>query len=226
MNVPLEDSSKRYREALDFILQAWTCDGRMSFNGAFYKAENYTPFPGVVQKPTPPVYVSTVSPETFPYAGGKNLNIGLVLFAPGIEAIPANVAAYKQALRAGGFDPAKREVMGITQMYCAENERAAVDDGVRYAENYHRFFIDLVVAVRGPGDPFAEIMSKVSVRAQNENNQTLLGSPEALIEKIARMRDEWHVDYLQFEVAQGGLPPDKVRQVLRLFAEKVMPHFK
>jgi alkanesulfonate monooxygenase SsuD/methylene tetrahydromethanopterin reductase-like flavin-dependent oxidoreductase (luciferase family) len=226
MGVSLGESSARQREAVDFIIKAWTADGPISFQGEFFKIDNYRHFPGVVQKPHPPIYMSTVSPETYVLAGSKNLDIGIVLFAPGIEAVPANISNYRQALRANGFDPSAREVMGITQMYCAGSQKEALEEGRKYAENYHRFVSGTISAVAGPNEPFAKILSRVDSLEQNARNQALFGCPESLIEKIGRMRDEWHIDYLQLEVAQGGLGADQVKEVLRLFAEKVIPHFK
>ncbi len=226
MNVALEESSARQREALDFIMQAWTSREPMSFKGKYFNVENYTHFPGVVQKPYPPIYMSTVSPDSYPLAGSKNLDIGVVIFAPGIEGVPENVAKYEKALRDGGFDRTKREIMGITQMYCAATEREALAEGRKYAENYYRFVSRTIKTVKGPGDPIGELMGALSALDLNANNQALFGSPESLIEKIGRMRDDWHIDYLQLEVAQGGFDPEHVNKVLRLFAEKVIPHFK
>jgi alkanesulfonate monooxygenase SsuD/methylene tetrahydromethanopterin reductase-like flavin-dependent oxidoreductase (luciferase family) len=226
LNVALSESVGRYREALDFIVKAWTAEGPIAFAGEFFKVDRYQPFPGVVQKPMPRIYSSAVSPESYAYAGSKNLDIGVALFIPGFETMPGLIASYEQALAEGGFSRSDREIMGITQMYCAEDEAEALAEGRRYAENYYRFFAKLMSDHSDGPNPAAEHMKAVDALELNARNQTLFGSPASLIEKIEWLRDELSIDYLQLEVAQGGLHPDKVAELLRIFGDKVIPHFR
>lgn len=226
LNVNAAESAARYRESLEFINKAWTSNGPMSFHGDFYKVDGYTPFPNVVQIPTPPIYSSAVSPDSYTFAGSRNLHLGVALFVPGIEALPGNLANYKSALEQNGFSRTNREVMGITQMYCARNESDALSAGSTCARNYFNFFSDIIVKALGGPNPISDSMRAVDPLALNAQNQTLFGSPKTLIEKIGRMRDEWGIDYLQLEVAQGRCNPSDVVKVLRLFGEEVIPHFK
>jgi alkanesulfonate monooxygenase SsuD/methylene tetrahydromethanopterin reductase-like flavin-dependent oxidoreductase (luciferase family) len=226
LNVDLAESNARYRESVDFIRKAWSTEGPMSFKGEFYAVDGYTPFPGVVQKPHPPIYASAVSPESFVYAGQNNLDVGISIFSSDPTTLPGSVATYEKALAENGFDRAAREVMGITQMYCARDEQEALSEGRTYAENYFKFFSRILAEGSGGQSPVADRMSKVDALELNAANMTLFGSPASLVDKIARMRDELHLDYLQLEVAQGGCSPDKVVSVLRLFGEQVIPHFK
>jgi alkanesulfonate monooxygenase SsuD/methylene tetrahydromethanopterin reductase-like flavin-dependent oxidoreductase (luciferase family) len=226
MGVPLSESPVRYREALDFIRKAWAAKGRMDFAGEFYKVEGYKPFPGVVQTPHPRIYASAVSADSFVYAGEQGIDLGISIFSSDPVTLPGFVRRYEQTLADNGFDRAGREVMGITQMYCHEDEEVAVEEGRTYAENYFKFFSQILRDGAGGETPVAERMSKMDARAMNAANVTLFGTPASLIDKIERMRDELHLDYLQLEVAQGGCAADKVRAALRLFGEQVIPHFK
>jgi alkanesulfonate monooxygenase SsuD/methylene tetrahydromethanopterin reductase-like flavin-dependent oxidoreductase (luciferase family) len=226
LDVNPAESAARYRESIDFIIKAWTSSEAISFNGDFYKVNGYTPFPQVVQQPTPPIYSSAVSPDSYTFAGSKNLHLGVALFVPGIQALPGNLANYERTLRENGFSRKNREVMGITQMYCAKDERRALSAGSACARNYFDFFSAIIVKALGGPNPISETMAAVDPLALNAQNQTLFGSPKALIEKIGRMRDEWGIDYLQLEVAQGRAHPTEVVDVLRLFGEEVIPHFK
>jgi alkanesulfonate monooxygenase SsuD/methylene tetrahydromethanopterin reductase-like flavin-dependent oxidoreductase (luciferase family) len=226
LNVDLAESLPRYREALDFILKAWAANGPMDFEGQFYSVKGYKPFPGVVQKPHPRVFASAVSAESFAFAGEKNLDIGISIFSSDPTTLPGLVRDYEQTLADKGFPRATREVMGITQMYCHRDEETAVEEGRTYAENYFKFFSQILREGAGGETPVTERMSKIDARVMNEANLTLFGTPASLIAKIERMRDELHVDYLQLEVAQGGCHPDKVVAALRLFGEEVIPHFQ
>lgn len=225
LNTKAEESSARYRESIDFITKAWGSNGTLSYRGEFFNVEGYKPFPPVVQKPLPPIYSSAVSPDSYTYAGSKNLHLGVALFVPGIEALPGNLANYKRSLTDNGYTRENREIMGITQMYCAKNEDEALAEGSKCARNYFDFFSKIIVDATGP-TPVSEGMAKVNPLELNAKNQTLFGSPESLVDKVGRMRDDWGIDYLQLEVAQGQCPPAKVVEVLRLFGEQVIPKFK
>src|SRR5262249_12832471 len=139
---------------------------------------------------------------------------------------PADLVNYEQALKDGGFTRAGREVMGITQMYCARNAEAAVEKGCRYARNYYDFFSQLLIAGAGGPTPASQRMAKTDTLALNAKGQALFGTPKMLIDQIRRMQEKWSIDYLQLEVAQGGCRPDEAEEVLRLFGEAVIPHFK
>jgi alkanesulfonate monooxygenase SsuD/methylene tetrahydromethanopterin reductase-like flavin-dependent oxidoreductase (luciferase family) len=45
-----EQSLERYQEGTDLIIKAWTSDGPFSFNGKFWKLDDYSFFPKPVQK--------------------------------------------------------------------------------------------------------------------------------------------------------------------------------
>jgi alkanesulfonate monooxygenase SsuD/methylene tetrahydromethanopterin reductase-like flavin-dependent oxidoreductase (luciferase family) len=226
LNVALAESPSRYREALEFIIRAWTSDGPMSFEGEFFKVDRYTPFPGVIQKPTPPIYASGNTPDSFGYVGSKNLNIGVSIFSGEPSALSQRIEDYETSLAKNGFPRMGREVMGITQMFCAENELEAVSEGRLYAENYYKFFSKILSDGSGGQSPAAQRMSQTNALELNAKNLTLFGSPSSLVDKIHRMHADWHLDYLQLEVAQGGCPPEKVVDVLKIFGRKVIPHFK
>jgi alkanesulfonate monooxygenase SsuD/methylene tetrahydromethanopterin reductase-like flavin-dependent oxidoreductase (luciferase family) len=220
------ESSARYRESVEFIIKAWTTEGKMSFEGQYYPVSNYTPFPPVVQKPLPRIFSSASSPDSFPFAAAHNLDLGLALFVPRLhEALPVGVAEYKRVLAENGFARADRQIMGITQMFCVATEAEAVDEGARYAKNYFQFFGRLIADQAGM-TPQSQAMVNTNPRELNENNQTLFGTPQMLVDKIGRMQERLDLDYLQFEVAQGGLEPSRVNDVLQLFAEEVIPHFR
>lgn len=226
LGIDASESTARYREAVEFITQTWTSEGPVNFEGQFYNVNGYTPFPSVVQKPMPPIYSSAVSPDSYTFAGEKNLHIGVALFVPGItEGLAANIAAYEGKLADSGFTRANREIMGITQMYCGRDEATAVRRGAECAKNYFNFFSQIIENATGP-TPVSEAMKQTDAVGLNDRNQTLFGTPQQLVDKIGRMRDDWGIDYLQLEVAQGACDPSEVEDVMALFGEEVIPHFK
>jgi alkanesulfonate monooxygenase SsuD/methylene tetrahydromethanopterin reductase-like flavin-dependent oxidoreductase (luciferase family) len=226
MKIPAAESHSRYREAAQFITQAWKSSGPMSFHGEHFDVDRYTYFPPPIQTPHPPVYASAGGTrDSFRWAAEMGFNLGTALFLPDVKELAENVALYRKTLSDYGHDPKTREVMAITQMYCASDPAEALRDGKTYAENYYRFFSNLV-GLFAPENPIAQYYSKADVLAMNESNQLLLGDPESLCKKIARSREAIGLDFLLMEVAQGGAPHEKICKVLELFAKEVIPKFR
>jgi alkanesulfonate monooxygenase SsuD/methylene tetrahydromethanopterin reductase-like flavin-dependent oxidoreductase (luciferase family) len=219
LKVPWAESHSRYREAADFIIQAWTANAPISFHGQHFDVDNYQYFPPPVQKPHPPIYASAGGTvDSFRWAASKGLHLGTALFVPDREGIARNIELYRQTLAEHGFDPATREVCAITQMYCAPTKAEAVRDGGDYATNYYRFFAKL--------SGQTEFYTDVRGEELNADDRVLFGDPEDLRRRIANVRDHLGVGMLLMEVAQGQAPPAKVRACLELFGREVMPHLQ
>jgi alkanesulfonate monooxygenase SsuD/methylene tetrahydromethanopterin reductase-like flavin-dependent oxidoreductase (luciferase family) len=223
LKIPIEESHGRYREAIEFIIKAWTADGPIRFDGQHFQVDGYTYFPPPIQKPFPPIYASASGTrDSFAWAGRHGLHLGTALFLPNIQPIIEGVALYRRTLAEHGFDPATREVSGITQMYCAPTKAEAVRDGGAYATNYYRFFHALNKQARVGTVP--EAFAELRGEDLDGENRVLLGDPDDLIPRILGLRDTFGLDLLLMEVAQGQAPPDKVFQALELFGREVLPH--
>jgi alkanesulfonate monooxygenase SsuD/methylene tetrahydromethanopterin reductase-like flavin-dependent oxidoreductase (luciferase family) len=222
LKVPISESHGRYHEAAEFIVEAWTKKGPVSFHGEHIDVDGYTFFPEPVQKPHPPIYASASGTlASFEWAAERGFNLGTALFVPDLELVRNNLAYYRSLLRKHGYDPKTREVCAITQMYCAPTQEEAVRDGAEYATNYYRFFSQLDKQAKTSTVPafFAEARGEVL----NENDRVLLGEPENLKRRIGKLRDYLGIDLLLMEVAQGGAPEDKVFSALELFGKYVLP---
>ena len=222
LKIPVEESHGRYREAAEFIIKAWSADGPIDFHSQHFDVDNYTYFPPPVQKPIPPIYASANSPDSFVWAAKMGLHMGTALFTPHLQGVIDGIAAYKRTLKENGFDPASREVMAITQMYCAPTKAEALRDGGQYATNYYRFFSEVNAQARVGTVP-AEYQT---MRGEDldADNRVLLGDPADLVPRIRDLEEKMGVDFLLMEVAQGGAPPDKVLKALDLFGREVLPH--
>ena len=223
LNIPLEESHTRYREAAEFIIKAWTEKGPISFHGKHFDIDNYTYFPPPVQRPHPPIYASASGTvESYTWAASKGLNLGTALFVPDREGIARNIKLYRQTLAEHGFDPASREVCAITQMYCAPTKAEALRDGGEFATNYYRFFSQLSAQARVDSVP--SFFKEIRGEDLDADDRVLLGDPADLIPRIKNVGETLGVDLLLMEVAQGRAPNDKVFKALELFGREVLPH--
>ena len=162
--------------------------------------------------------------ESFVWAGEKGFHLGTALFLPDIGMLEKGVPAYEEALAKNGHDRSQREIMAITQMFCGRNHEKALAEGRKYANNYYRHFAVLSGATEK--NPIYPYYSRVDALDLNANGQLLLGSPDALIERISQYQEDYGLDYIMMEIAQGGAEHEVICEALETFAAEVMPHFR
>lgn len=228
------ESHERYHEGTELILKAWTAEGPFSFAGKFFKVQDYTFFPKPLQKPHPPIYAAgVVTPESCMWAGKQGYHLTTGLFVPAREKVRANIELYRQTLREHGYKPEERDIAGVFQMYCGATNEEARRDGGQYALQYFKFFSGLDKIKPLTSAAFAHYRGGVSQIFAGKTYEDLeqarlllIGDPEYLIEHIKWAQEYYSVNYLIFEVAQGGEPHEKVMQSLERFAKYVMPAFR
>ena len=55
----------------------------------------------------------------------------------------------------------------------------------------------------------------------------LFGTPEEVVDKIEKLRDDFSTDEIMFEVIwTSSVPRDVVMNTMRVLTDKVIPHFK
>jgi alkanesulfonate monooxygenase SsuD/methylene tetrahydromethanopterin reductase-like flavin-dependent oxidoreductase (luciferase family) len=59
-----------------------------------------------------------------------------------------------------------------------------------------------------------------------ETHAVLVGSPQTVVAQMKEMLAEYPFDYMLMYSSLGGPHPDDLKRCWRLFADKVMPHFK
>lgn len=229
-----DENHERYHEGTDLIVKAWTANGPFSYDGKFWQLKDYTFFPKPLQQPHPPIYASAViTPESAVYAGSRGFHLSTGLFVPARERVREVIELYRKTLREHGFNPAEKEVSGVFQLYCGESQDEARRNGGQYALQYFKFFSSLDQRALHTSKAFEQYGGGVSrifagrTYEDLENARLLMiGDPQYIIDQIHWAREYYGVNYLIFEVAQGGEPHELVMQSLKRFAEQVMPAFK
>ncbi len=223
--IDMAQSHERYHEGVDLIIKAWTAEGPFSFDGRFWKLRDYEFFPKPVQQPHPPVFAAGAgTPASFIWAGKRGLDLCTALFGPDKALLKNGLDNYRQTLASNGYDPARRTVTSVTQMYCGETKAEALRHGGQYTLNYYKFFAGL--DARGSKPSGARGFGQIRIEDLDAANLVLLGDPDDLVRRIGEVRDSFGIDLLLFEVAQGGAAPQEVRRSLQMFARHVMPNFK
>lgn len=210
------DPDSRFRrldESLRLIRKLWTGEP-VTHEGEFFPLTDATIGIKPLTPGGPPIWVG---------AGGKKAvrraaRLGDAWYAPGnspsTKFLPEHVAVYDEALVEVGKDPGAVERPVGVELYCAPSTEQAVEEALPHARTEYSTYAEYP-ALRWQRDRFDELVV----------NTLLLGSPESLIERISGLRDQGF-NHLIFRPGWLGMPTERVRASLRLFADEVMPAFR
>lgn len=229
-------SREIFNEALDIITGLWESpSGKgFSYKGNHFTIEDVDIRPEVVQKPTPPVFIASISPETFQLVAESGHNL---LVTPTLMTLPELkefVINAKRIMMSHGRDPLSLNFPMNWQMHIAETDAQAMANTKDAFSWYFDTVMDLVP--QGPNVPksyerYAELAAAskeaggLTVDALREGGIVYVGTPQGAVSEIQILREEMGLQHLICWMRFGGLEHDKVMGSLRLFAEQVMPHF-
>jgi len=235
--VPQIENRERMDEALEVIRRAWT-EERFSYEGRFFTFADVFVIPKPLQRPHPPLYqvcVSKDSIENTALRGWPMLNSWL---RGPIDQIVASRDIYLKALeKTGRTDAEIAELLGrwgvSRQIYVADTDARALVEAKQsqlwYQEAFRRFVIPERIEDAHPSlQPGFRAMAEKLAKIDWDTlvAETLaFGSPDTVARKIADMR-ELGVGQLLCWMNFGGLPQDKIRRSMELFAREVMPRFR
>jgi len=235
--VPQEESRERFDEIVEVMRRAWT-EERFSYRGRFFTFDDVRVIPKPVQRPHPPLYQVCVTKdgiENTALRGWPMLNS--VLFGP-VDQLVANRDTYVQTLRKAGRSAAEIAALlarwGVSrQIYVADTDARALDEAKAaeawYQESFRRFVIpdrieDAHPSLQPGFRAMAERLSKVTW--EGLVRETLaFGTPDTVARHIEAMR-ALGVGRVLCWMNFGGLPQDKIRRSMELFAREVMPRFR
>ncbi|MEA3216806.1 MAG: hypothetical protein QOJ19_2962 [Acidimicrobiia bacterium] len=234
--IETEESTRRFREGAEVIQAAWNAAGKpFDTDGEFWSLRGAECFPPPLQQPHPPIYASGAATlDSYIWAGTRGLNLATAFFIPKPDFVRDAIARYRSALADAGHDPASREVLGVIQMYCAENEQEAAGRGWTFTQNYLRFFAGLDARNPHQAAAYEQYHQRASGRSMadltyerfDQSNLSLIGDVERVITKLRWVQDFYAPDGLLLEVAQGAMPSNEVIPVCERFARHVMPLFR
>jgi alkanesulfonate monooxygenase SsuD/methylene tetrahydromethanopterin reductase-like flavin-dependent oxidoreductase (luciferase family) len=236
-HIPQQESRERFDEAVEIIVRAWTED-RLSHHGRFFTIPEARVLPKPVQRPHPPLYQVCVSKdgiENTALRGWPMLNS--VLFGP-VDQLVQNRDIYVETLRKAGRAPGEVTALlrdwGVSrQIYVADTDARAFEEAKEaelwYQESFRRFVIpDRIEDAHPSLQPgFRAMAERLStVTWEGLVRETLaFGSPDTVARHIETMR-ALGVGRVLCWMNFGGLPQDRIRRSMELFAREVMPRFR
>ena len=242
-----------FAEVLDIVMKAWTEDV-LVHKGEFFtfpepgyfEASNLSRGdrrfhnedgeliglgiePRPVQKPHPPIYQMADSVRSHAFAGSKGINA--MAISPSHAKLNESWLAYQEARskKEGLEFPYAEGVSVMRPTFVADTTEEAIEyarwgahqlarwQGGNPAKMRQAILTDEELA---NDDPSMDIFD-----FQYKHDMVLVGSPEYVTEQIERLRAETKCNHLALFLNFPGIPFEKVRHGLELFAEKVIPNF-
>jgi alkanesulfonate monooxygenase SsuD/methylene tetrahydromethanopterin reductase-like flavin-dependent oxidoreductase (luciferase family) len=208
--VPVEESSDRFRECVEIVLAAWR-DERLTYAGRFWRYEDVEVLPKPLQAPHPPVWLAATSLDSIRRAAEKGYDILQDPHATHAD-IGRKRAHYHEVLRAHGFSAEGRVIptarllaVGATEGQAEEVARAGAAWTVASYAN----------PTKRAGPPPAHWTPGVDPVERYLNEVVIRGTPERVLDKILELRDAIGLDYLMCAPLS--------HRSFTLFTERVLP---
>jgi alkanesulfonate monooxygenase SsuD/methylene tetrahydromethanopterin reductase-like flavin-dependent oxidoreductase (luciferase family) len=227
--VSYAESRDRFREILDIVEQAWTKPS-FSYNGRYHSFKDVAVVPKPYQKPTPPIRIAASTPDTFPAIGRRGVPIFASVRHTTWDDLPKQIRAYHDAWEEAGH-PGCGQVFVSAPTYIAETEERARAEPKESIMHFYHEQANLLEGAARLVDPetAARRMRRVdqlrSLRYEDGlRNHALVGTPEAIAERLKTLRREIGLTGILAELNCGGLiPHQQVLTAMQLLCADVKP---
>jgi alkanesulfonate monooxygenase SsuD/methylene tetrahydromethanopterin reductase-like flavin-dependent oxidoreductase (luciferase family) len=232
-------------EVLDIVRMAWTQD-EVTYNGKYFHFDEALPQPKPYQKPHPPIWAAVHSDAAIEFAARNNLHVSQNLDTD--EVVARKFALYREtwkSCRHGGpmpriflmrqvhVAPTDEQAHAEARQFLASREGGAVPVG---GGPIGKTRIGWGTHARGMGrdserpDDKArgEVMRQAatSYEFNIEQGLALVGSPETVMRQLETSKQRIGYDIFCGNFAIGKMPPEMVRDSIRLFGQEVVPAFR
>jgi alkanesulfonate monooxygenase SsuD/methylene tetrahydromethanopterin reductase-like flavin-dependent oxidoreductase (luciferase family) len=244
--VPAEDSREMLLEALAAIPKMWTSE-KFSWDGKYFNVPEREIIPKPIQRPHPPIWQASTSPESWELAGANQIGtLGLTILLP-LDQMEQNIQSYRKAYERGTpIGAASNDQVRIfTVVHCAPTTQQAIDQGgndaaLRYIDYVlNRLLRDEIALERGGSTqsrPYSQFLDrfdylksyaegKRSAELFDQESMIITGSPDRCIEKIEEY-ERLGADGVLCMMQTGRIEHRHVMESIELFGRYVIPHFK
>ncbi|MGH8636666.1 MAG: LLM class flavin-dependent oxidoreductase [Burkholderiales bacterium] len=208
--VPMGEAWDRFNECLEFMLKAWTTQGRFSFDGKFWRYRGVMVEPAPIQQPHPPVWMAAGSPESIQRVGQGNYNLLLDQLG-NVELTLARIETYLDALESRGLARDAGRVGVARALHIVRNESER-----RRAYERRRETIANIGELAHRSKQEVEALTDEEIRA---DDAPLIGTPDEIVERLQRLADGG-VEYVLLTNATA------TPATLKLFAHEIAPRVR
>ncbi len=223
--ITMEDGLARLDEAEDLLVKAWTGDP-LQHEGAHWDVEFPLLRPRPYQQPHPPLIRACISEaSTIRMAEiGRPVMIGIQTL-PNLQ---SRLERYRATMLDSGFTEEQTEATldqcwASRDLFVADSYEEAHEIAAAGFERERTHFRQARELYNPGGFPPPDPNRPVPAGESLEHS-FIMGTPSQVAEQVAAMRDIG-VRNLMLKLNVGEMDTHKVQKSMRMFGEKVMPHF-
>ena len=229
--VPYDESRERFTETLEIVKRAWT-EERFSYRGKYFACEKVALVPKPRQKPYPPIRIAATSVDTYAAIGTLGRAIFVAARIGTLSELAPLVRGYREDYRAAGHPSAGEVYLRVSFFVAIPRSRHVATRRKR-----HHLFRStggqLEASASLSGARAVEWRAERGRRLQTVSyedalrDKMIVGTPDQVVEKLQRLRQEIGLDGILAELNPGSLIPHAlVMNALRLLCQEVMPRFQ
>ena len=223
--ITMEDGIARLEEAEDLLVKAWTGEP-LEYSGEHWDLEFPLLRPRPYQKPHPPLIRACISePSTVRMAEiGRPVMIGIQT----LPTLQSRLERYRATMLDSGFTEEQTEATvdqcwASRDLFVADSYDEAHDIAAAGFERERTHFRQARELYNPGGFPPPDPNRPIPAGESLEHS-FIMGTPSQVAEQVAAMRDIG-VRNLMLKLNVGEMDTHKVQKSMRMFGEKVMPHF-
>lgn len=211
--VSADESASRFRETVEIVLRAWTSD-RLTFVGDHFRFEDVEVLPKPTQRPHPPTWVAATSDSAIDWAASRGFSILMDPHASHRD-IGRKQRRYAERLAAAGEVIAGRD-LPVARLVAVAETHAQAEVVARQGA---RWIVDSYAGPRHapvlPAGTLPSAPDGIDPVDRYLQGVIIYGTPEAVVDDIARLREEILLEYL--------LCAPLGHRSFELFTERVLP---
>jgi probable LLM family oxidoreductase len=211
----LTDYDELFTEKLDLLIQIRDCE-KVTWSGKHRAAlQDQSIFPRPEQDVLP-IWVGVGgTPESVVRAGRRGLPLALAIIGGNPDRFKFFADLHRSTLAESGFDPARVPIAVHAHGHVADTDEQAAEE----------FYPSYAVAMTNLGRErgWGPMTRQQFDMMRAPEGSLVLGSPETVAAKIARMREVLGIDRFLLHNSVGTLPHDRVLRSIELLGTKVGP---
>ena len=221
--VSYTDRFKLHEELIDFLQKAWANPDDIGFAGKFINVPSLRLSPRPVQSELP-IWYGVSGPKLLQRAAERR---AVLVSAPRHTnaELQDHYAQYIGHCAEVGYVPTERPIFRECMVLdtVEEAERYGVDGTNGLFGIYGRKSAEGERALHTDGGELVTSTDMVQFRAMS--SRYIVGDPALAIERIETLKRDLNPTEIVLRMQMPGVPTERFRHMLRLFAEKVIPHF-
>ena len=233
-NINPGESRARFQEGVELIIKAWTEPQAFGWQGRYYDYRTVSIWPRPVQKPHPPIYISTATPESGEFAARLRLSAGFAFTT--LQIATKAAAYYRQQAKEYGWEPTPDDIIYRLAFHVAPTDEQAIEElmgtGLQAAVGLSMTNKALEAAVAESGyygrdkeTQRARLQSRGEIEERIHKGQLLAGSPKTVLKQITRIRDEIGAGMLDLSLGAATLG-EKTMRSIEMFGTEVLPRMR